>query len=630
DWVSDSEDESETTALQNVPSFVQTSEKVKNPRHSVQPAETSISIATPKLTMLTQSKPISITAVRPVSAIVPKFIVTSNSPPRVTGAQAPVVSVAQGNMSYLSDFEELNGGYVAFGGNPKGGKITGKRKIKIGKLDFKDVYFVKELKFTLFSVSQMCDKKNSVLFTYTECLVLSPDFKLSDESQVLLRVPRENNITPSIGFMRPFGYPMTIFNTLDPLGKFEGKVDEGFLVGFSVNSSGPTWLFDIDSLTRTMNYQPVIAGNQTNPSAGFQDKFDAEKAGEKVDQQYVLFPMWYSGSTNPQTYDGDVAFDENKHDAKKPQFEVNVSPSSSAQLGKQDDKTKKKAKGKSPVESSTGYRHLSAEFEDCSENSSNEVNAVGSIVSTVGKNSLNITNPFSADGPLKTTASLTHGQSLFKDASQPTDDPDIPELDDITYSDDDNDVGAEADFNNLETSITVKQKKDGIFISKDKYVAEILKKFRLTKEKSASTPIDIEKPLLKDPDGEDVDVHIYRSMIGSLMYLTSSRPDIMFAVCACAHFQVTLKASHLYAVNKIFRYLNGKPHLGLWYPKDSPFDLVAYSDSDYAGASLDRKSTTRGCQFLGCRLIFWQCKKQTVVATSSTEAEYVAATSCCA
>nr|GEY97889.1 putative ribonuclease H-like domain-containing protein [Tanacetum cinerariifolium] len=178
--------------------------------------------------------------------------------------------------------------------------------------------------------------------------------------------------------------------------------------------------------------------------------------------------------------------------------------------------------------------------------------------------------------------------------------------------------------------LQVKQKKDGIFISQDKYVAEILRKFRLTEGKSTSTPIDTEKPLLKDPDGEDVDVHTYRSIISSLMYLTSSRPDIMFAVCTCARFQVIPKASHLHAVKRIFRYLKGKPHLGLLYPKDLPFDLVAYSDSDYVGASLDRKSTTGGCQFLGYRLISWQFKKQTVVATSSTEAEYVAAVSCCA
>nr|GEU92254.1 hypothetical protein [Tanacetum cinerariifolium] len=144
--------------------------------------------------------------------------------------------------------------------------------------------------------------------------------------------------------------------------------------------------------------------------------------------------------------------------------------------------------------------------------------------------------------------------------------------------------------------LQVKQKKDGIFISQDKYVAEILRKFRLTEGKSASTLIDTEKPLLKDPDGEDVDVHTYMSMISSLMYLTSSRPDIMFVVCACACFQVTPKASHLHAVKRIFRYLKGKPHLGLWYQKDLPFDLVAYSDSDYAGASLDKKSTTGGWQ----------------------------------
>ncbi|GJU55623.1 putative ribonuclease H-like domain-containing protein [Tanacetum coccineum] len=177
--------------------------------------------------------------------------------------------------------------------------------------------------------------------------------------------------------------------------------------------------------------------------------------------------------------------------------------------------------------------------------------------------------------------------------------------------------------------LQVKQKADGIFISQDKYVTDILKKFDFQDIRPASTPMDTEKHLLKDSDGDDVDVHLYRSMIGSLMYLTSSRPDIMFAVCACARFQVIPKVSHSYAVKRIFRYLKGKPKLGLWYPRDSPFDLVAYSDSDYAGASLDKKSTTGGCQFLRCKLISWQCKKQTVVATSSTEAEYVAADSCC-
>nr|GEZ68635.1 hypothetical protein [Tanacetum cinerariifolium] len=622
--------------------------------------------------VLTKSKPISVTAGRPVSADVPKIMVTrprhshslntksnstirrhktrsqssktSNSSPKVTAAKAQVVSAAKGkkgkwgvidsgcswhmtgNMSYLSDFQELNGGYVAFGGNPKGGKISGKGKIKTCKLDFKDVYFVKELKFNLFSVSKMCDKKNKVLFTDSERLVLSPNFKRPDKSQVLLRVPRENNMynvnlkdivpsgyltclfakatidksnlchrrlrhvnfktinklvkgnlvrglptkvfennntcvackkgkqhrascktklissvnqplfrlhmnlfrptfvkslnkksyclvitddysrftwfyklrgikrefsvsktpqqngvaerknrtlieaartmladsllpipfwaevvntacyvqnrvlvtkphnktpyelllgrTPSIGFMRPFGCPMTILNTLDPLGKFKGKVDEGFLVRYYVNSkyfrvfnsrtrivqetlhvnfqenkpnitgTGPTWLFDIDSLTSTMNYQPDTAGNQSNPSTGFQGEFDVEKAREEANQQYMLFPVWSTGSLNPQNKEGDAAFDGKEHDAEKPESAVNLSPSNR-------------------------NRELNADFEDYSEDSSNDVNAAGHIVPTAGQNYANITNPISVAGPSNTNTSPTHGKSSLKDASQP-------------------------------------------------------------------------------------------------------------------------------------------------------------------------------------------------------------------
>nr|GEU70066.1 hypothetical protein [Tanacetum cinerariifolium] len=646
--------------------------------------------------VLTQSKPVSITAVRPVSAVVPKIMVTrprlahpivtkskspirrritrskspktSNLPPRVTAVQALVVSATQGNMSYLSDFEELNGGYVAFGGNPKGGKISGKGKIKTCgkisgkgkiktcKLDFEDVYFVTELKFNLFSVSQMCDKMNSVFFTDTKCLVLSSDFKPPDESQVLLRFPRENNMynvnlknivpsgdltylfakatidesnvwhrklahinfktinklvkgnlvrglptnffendntcvackkgkqhrascktkpvssvnqplfrlhmdlfrptfvksmnkksyylvvtddyirftwvfflatkdetspilktfitglenqlslkvkvirsdngtefknndlnqlcdsllpipfwaevvntacyiqnrvlvtkphnktpyellhgrTPSIGFMRPFGCLVTILNTLDSLGKFEGKVDEGFLVGYSINSSGPTWLFDIDSLTRTMNYQPVTAGNQTNPSA-------------------------------------DDAFDGKKHDfdARKPESEVVLSPSSSAQSRKQDDKTMKRLK----------------------ERILNKVNADGTIVPTVRQNTSNSTNPFSAAGPLNTTASPTHGKSSFIDASQLSDDSDMPELEDITYSNDENDVGAKADFNNLEPSITISPIPT-TRIHKDHPASQIIGDLSSTTQTRSMTKVEEPKRVhqaLKDP-----------------------------------------------------------------------------------------------------------------------------------
>ncbi|GJU43182.1 putative ribonuclease H-like domain-containing protein [Tanacetum coccineum] len=177
--------------------------------------------------------------------------------------------------------------------------------------------------------------------------------------------------------------------------------------------------------------------------------------------------------------------------------------------------------------------------------------------------------------------------------------------------------------------LQVKQSTAGIFISQDKYVKDILNKFDFRTIKPATTPIEAHKALGKDEEGEDVDVHLYRSMIGCLMYLTASRPDIMFAVCLCARFQVTPKVSHMHAVKRIFRYLKHQPKLGLWYPKDSPFHLEAFSDSDYAGDNHDRRSTSGGCQYLGRRLVSWQCKKQTIVAISSTEAEYVAAASCC-
>ncbi|GKA17999.1 putative ribonuclease H-like domain-containing protein [Tanacetum coccineum] len=955
-----------------------------------------------------------------------------------------------GNMSYLTDFEEIDGGYVAFGGNPKGGKITGRGTIKTGNLDFENVYFVRELKFNLFSVSQMCDKKNSVLFNDTECIVLSPNFKLTDESHVLLKVPRKNNMysvdlknivpkggltclfakatsdeselwhrrlghinfktmnklvkgnlvrglpsklfennqtcvacqkgkqhrascksktvssisqplhmlhmdlfgptfvkslmkkmyclvvtddysrfswvfflatkdetsgilksfitrvenlidqrvkvircdngtefknkemnqfcerkgikrefsvartpqqngvaerknrtlieaartmladsklpttfwaeavntacyvqnrvlvtkphnktpyelflgrKPALGFMRPFGCPVTILNTIDHLGKFDGKADEGFFVGYSINSkafrvfnsrtriveenlhvqfsentpniagSGPNWLFDIDALTKSMNYKPVVAGNQSNGNAGTKACDDAGKARMETvpGKDYILLPLW---TADP--------------------------PFSQSSKSSQDDGSKPSSDDEKKVDEDPRKDSESIDQEkDDNVNSTNNVNAAST-------NEVNVVGG-------KTSIELP-------------DDPNMPALEDIVYSDDDEDVGAEADMNNLDAFMPVspipttrihkdhpveqiigdlnsapqtrrmtknleehglfssvqqrtnhkdfqnclfacflsqkepkkvihalkdpswieamqdellqfklqkvwtlvdlpngkraigtkwvyRNKKDerGIVIkNKARLVAQgytqeegidydevfalvarieairlflayaLFKDFmvyqmdvksaflygKIEEEVYVYQPPGFEDPNFpdrvykvekalygvhqaprawaaskaeggwdfyqsrQDEDGEEVDVHLYRSMIGSLMYLTSSRPDIMFAVCACARYQVNLKVSHLHAVKRIFRYLKGQPKLGLWYPKDSPFDLVAYTDSDYAGASLDRKSTTGGCQFLGCRLISWQCKKQTVVANSIIEAEYVAASSC--
>nr|GEW98216.1 hypothetical protein [Tanacetum cinerariifolium] len=253
--------------------------------------------------------------------------------------------------------------------------------------------------------------------------------------------------TPSIGFMRPFGCHVTILNTLDSLGKFDEKVDKGLLVGYSVSIKA----------FRTMNYQPVTAGNQFNLSAGVQEQFDVEKAREEIVQQYVLFLVWSSGYTNSKNTNGDATFDEKEPEFKerKHESEVNVSLSSSAQAKKHDDKNKREAKGMSPVKSLTRYRNLSVEFEDFSDNSINEDNSTGTLVPAIGQISTNSTNTFSAAGPSNAAASPTHGKSLYVDSSQLPDNPNMPELEDITYSDDEDDVSAEANFTNLETTITV-------------------------------------------------------------------------------------------------------------------------------------------------------------------------------
>jgi hypothetical protein len=176
----------------------------------------------------------------------------------------------------------------------------------------------------------------------------------------------------------------------------------------------------------------------------------------------------------------------------------------------------------------------------------------------------------------------------------------------------------------------IKQLKDGTFISQTKYIKDMLKKFDMENAKPIKTPMSIQGHLDLNEDGKAMDQKVYRSMIGSLLYLCASRPDIMLCVCMCARFQANPKECHLMAVKRIIRYLVFTPNLGLWYPKDSSFDLLGYSDSDYADCKVDRKSTTGTCQFLGRSLVAWSSKKQNLVALSTAEAEYVTAGACCA
>ncbi|GJS37764.1 putative ribonuclease H-like domain-containing protein [Tanacetum coccineum] len=762
-----------------------------------------------------------------------------------------------GNIAYLLDFKEFDRGYATFRGGAHVGRISGKGTLKTDSLDFEDVYFVNELKFNLFSVSQMCDKKNYVLFTDTECLVLSPNFKLPDESQILLKIPRKDNMysfdiknivpkesltclvanatsdesmlwhtrlakdetseilknfikeienlvdkkngvaerrnrtlieaartmladsklpttfwaeavstacyvqnkvlvvkphnkTPyelfrgfklALSFMRPFGCHVTILNTLDNLGKFDGKSDEGFFVGYSlsgkafrvyntstrrveenlhigflenkpmIEGNGPKWLFDIDSLTQSMNYVPVAAGTITNESAGTQGELNAGTSTQKeeISQDCIVMPIWKDASY----------FDSPSKDVD------NGEPKSAADDQKQvedgsdneNDEKDKSEDDSSPKEVNTAGQHVNTSSPEVNTGriKLNTVDPSVNTASSSNPDSLkdmftmgvshtleathvkffsdedepkvdlgNILNSYSVpttpntrihkDHPIKNVIGDVKSSVQTRRMTKPTSEQGFlsavyeqkthdtlntclyacflsqieptsiakalsdsswveamqEELlnkknergivirnkarlvaqghrqeEGIDYEEVfapvarikairlflayasfmgflvyQMDVKSAFLYGTIEEEVASSSKSmvyvDGIIfgstnkelctafekLMKDKFqMTEILKKFNYTDVKSASTPVDLEKPLVRDGDADDVDVHLYRSIIGSLMYLTTSRPDIMFAAFGS---------------------------------RDSPFELVAYTNSDYAGATQDRKSTTRG------------------------------------
>ena len=175
-----------------------------------------------------------------------------------------------------------------------------------------------------------------------------------------------------------------------------------------------------------------------------------------------------------------------------------------------------------------------------------------------------------------------------------------------------------------------KQLKEGTFIHQEKYTKDILKKFKMDDCKPIKTPMPTNGHLDLDEGGKPVDQTLYRSMIGSLLYLTTSRPSIMFSVSMFGRFQANPKKSHLSVVKRILRYLKLMPSIGLWYPKGASFTLLGYLDSDFAECRVDRKSTSGRCHLLGRSLVSWSSKKQNFVALSTTETEYNATGACCA
>jgi hypothetical protein len=176
----------------------------------------------------------------------------------------------------------------------------------------------------------------------------------------------------------------------------------------------------------------------------------------------------------------------------------------------------------------------------------------------------------------------------------------------------------------------IKQLKECTFISQTKYIQDILMKFGMKDGKPIKTPMGTNGHLDLDTGGKSIDQKVYRLMIGSLLYICASRLDIMLSVCMCARFQANPKEVHLRVVKRIMRYLVYTPKFGLWYPKGSTFELIGYSDADWAGCKIDRKSTSVACELLGRSLVSWASKKQNSVALSTAEAEYIAAGHCCA
>ncbi|GJX76355.1 putative ribonuclease H-like domain-containing protein, partial [Tanacetum coccineum] len=374
---------------------------------------------------------------------------------------------------------------------------------------------------------------------------------------------------PALGFMRPFGCPVTILNTIDHLGKFDGKADEGLFVGYSINSKA----FRVfNSRTRIVEENLLVQFSENTPNiAGSTKAYDDEGKArmETVSgKDYILLPLWPV----------DLPFSQNSKSSHDARFK----PSRDNEKNVTEEPRKKGG-------------------------DSNDDEDVGAEAD------MNNLNTFMPVSPIPTTRIHKHHPveqiigdlNLAPQTRRIT--KNLEEHDDIIFGSTKKSLCTEfkkmmhkkfqmSSIGELTffLGLQVKQKEDGIFISQDKYMTEILKKFSFSDVKTTSTPMETQKPLLKDVDGEEVNVHLYRSMIGSLMYLTSSRPDIMFTVCACVRYQVNLKMSHRHVVKRIFRYLKGQPKLGLWYLKDSPFEMVVYTNSDYAKASLDRKSTTRG------------------------------------
>nr|GEW03509.1 retrovirus-related Pol polyprotein from transposon TNT 1-94 [Tanacetum cinerariifolium] len=598
-----------------------------------------------------------------------------------------------GNISYLTDFKEHDGGYVAFGGGAKGGKITGKGTIRTATKDetsriFKsfiaEIENLVEKKVKIIRCDNGTEFKNKVMNELCEEKGIKREYSVA-------RTPQQNGVaerrnktlneatrtmladsklptpfwaeavsnsyyvqnwvpvvkphfktpyelfkgrSPTLSFMIPFGCHISILNTLEQLGKFDGKLDEWIFVGYSttskafrvynirtrkveenlhitflenkpmIASGGPEWLFDLDALSKSMNYAPV----STEDARIFDNGYDDRDEGTEADYNNLDTIISMEPKKVPQALDDESWVESMQEELF--QFKLlNVWTLVDLPPGKKAIGTKWVYRNKRDQRGIIVRNKARLVAEGHRQEEGIDYDEVFALVARIKAIRLFLAYASFMDFivyQMDIKSAFLYGtieEEVY--VSQPPGFVD-PYFRDKVYKVEKALYGLHQAPKAWCETLSIYLLDDGFrrgTIDKTLFIKKINDDILLVQVvKSASTPMGTHKPLSKDANGTDVGVYLYRSMIGSLMYLTSYRPDIMFT---------------------------GQPTLGLWYPKDSPLVLIAYSDSDYAGTSLDRKSTTGGCQFLDNKLISLQRKKQTIMANSTTKAAYITASSCC-
>ncbi|KAH9704489.1 hypothetical protein KPL70_011489 [Citrus sinensis] len=458
-----------------------------------------------------------------------------------------------GNYAWFSSFTKIeNGGDVFFGDNSKG-KILGIGNVgKVSSTLIENVCLVENLKHNLISISQLCDKGSKVIFDKFSCVI-------------------ENSCD---------GKTLFVGNRCDNLGKFDSKSDVGIFLGYS-NSSKAYRVYN--KRTLVVEESMHVTFDESNPSSTEKVVVD-DDAGEKEQEEET---------SNDNQEDAPHGIQEEHHE----ELNAEQNEGTSQTLPKEWRYVSSHPKDVILGDPSRGITTRSSLRNTCEHNAfisqiepksfEDEENDESWIMAMQEE-----LNQFERNNVWELVPKLEH-QSVIEFSSCMSKEFEMSMMGELKYF----------------LGLQIKQNEEGIFINQAKYVKDLLKRFDIDDSKTKNTPMSTTTKLDKDEKGKEVDIKMYRGMIGSLLYLTASRPDIMFSVCLCARFQSCPKESHLLAVKRIFRYLIGTIDIGLWYPRGTHIDLTCFSDADFAGYKVDRKSTSGTCYILGHSLVSWFSKK---------------------